>query len=219
MIDMLIDTMDKKIKEMKDLRLREERRDNKAAQDVLDLKFKNLTERITLMMLALQYSKKNMSFRLNDVDLDTIAELLTSHKAAIQSGYADKDAVSKVEMDLKGIENSIRKEWTKHYSSLTSSTVSTLKVIADIDEDKVSDCLEGIGCGATWTTDLNEFQEMNKGLSDANTLISGLGLDDQIIQFLQKMNNGKATVVDLDEKVMSWLKTEALEKKVKLSFR
>lgn len=59
---------------------------------------------------------------------------------------------------------------------------------------------------------------MNNSLSDANALIAGLGLDQQIIDFLQKMNSGKATVVDLDENVLKWLKTEALDKRVRLSF-
>ena len=54
---------------------------------------------------------------------------------------------------------------------------------------------------------------MIKSIESANVLISGLGLDEQIIAFLQKMNSGKATVVDLDEKVINWLKTEALDKK------
>ena len=59
---------------------------------------------------------------------------------------------------------------------------------------------------------------MNRSLSDAETLINGLGLDQQIIAFLQKMNNGKATVMDLDDNILRWLKEESLDKRVKLSF-
>ena len=39
---MLIDLLDKKIKEMKDLRQRVERRDNKAAQDAVDHRYKHV---------------------------------------------------------------------------------------------------------------------------------------------------------------------------------
>ena len=59
---------------------------------------------------------------------------------------------------------------------------------------------------------------MGKSLLDAKALIDELGLDQQIIAFLQKMNSGKATVMDLDDNVLQWLKTESLEKRVKLSF-
>ena len=42
---MMIDILDKSIKDMKDLRQREERRDNKAAQEALDQRFSVLTVR------------------------------------------------------------------------------------------------------------------------------------------------------------------------------
>ena len=215
---MLIDILDKKIKELKDLRQREERRDNKAAQDALDQKYKVLTGQIHELMLALKYTKANLSFQLSETVLDDINTMLLDQKVAVQSGYADKEMVSKVENELKVVLISIRKEWSKQYVNLTSATVSTLKVIAGVDTEKVSYCLDGIAKGENWTTDINEFQTMNKSMADANTLISGLGLDEQIISFLQKMNSGKATIADLDDEVMNWLRTEELDKKVKLSF-
>lgn len=204
---------------MKDLRLKEERRDNKAAQEVLDHRYSILTEQLNLLVLALQYAKNNMSFQLSNPVIDEISSLLVAHKEAVQSGYADKDIVLQVETDIKTTQNNIKKEWTKKYKSITDATISTLKVISDIDADKVSECLEGIERGENWTTDINEFQAMNSSLQNANILISSLGLDAEIITFLQKMNSGKASVVDLDEKVMGWLKKEELDKKVKLSFR
>ena len=215
---MMIDILDKKIKEMKDLRQREERRDNKVAQDALDSKFKLLTEQIHQLMTALQYAKENMQFQLSETALTDLENLLTTHKGAIRSGFAEKDSISKVETDLKSIQQSIKKEWSKQYSILTNSTISTLKVISGIALERVTKCLEGIAKGENWTTSIDDFKIMNKSLSDANTLIAGLGLDQRIIDFLQKMNNGKATVVDLDEKVLNWLKTESLDKRVRLSF-
>ena len=215
---MIIDVLDKKIKEMKDLRQREERRENKAAQDAIDSRFKALTNQIHKLVLALQFAKLNMKFQLSDQLLDDLNALLTEHKESIRSGYADKDAVTKAEGDLKTILLNVKKEWSKQYAALTNATVSTLKVIAGIDSDQVSKCLAGIARGEAWTDDVNEFSVMNKSLSDANSLIAGLELDNQIISFLQKMNSGRATVVDLDEKVLKWLKDESIDKRVKLSF-
>ena len=65
---------------------------------------------------------------------------------------------------------------------------------------------------------IGDYKTMGKSLLDAKALIDELGLDQQIIAFLQKMNSGKATVMDLDDNVLQWLKTESLEKRVKLSF-
>ena len=215
---MLIDLLDKKIKEMKDLRQRVERRDNKAAQDAVDHRYKALSEQINNLMLALQFAKSNMSFQLSDDVIKAVETLLQEHEDAVSSGYADKEIVTKEEDDLKLIITNIKKEWTKKYKTLTDSTVSTLKILIDIDPDKVSECLDGIERGEYWTTEITEFEAMNKSLESANDLISGLGLDEQIIAFLQKMNNGKATLVDLDDKVICWLKAESLDKKIKLRF-
>lgn len=215
---MMINILNNKIKEMKDLRQREERRDNKAAQDALDLKFKLLTEQIHQLMTALQYAKEYMQFQLSETVLTELENLLIANKGAIRSGFTEKDSVSKVETDLKSVQLSIKKEWSKQYAILTNSTISTLKVISGIDSEHVTKCLEGIAKGEIWTTNIGAFKTMNNRLSDANALIAGLGLDQPIIDFLQKMNNGKATVADLDEKVLNWLKTESLDRRVRLSF-
>lgn len=214
----MIDVLSKKIKDMKDLRQREERRDNKAAQDALDLRFKELTTQIHSLMAALQFTKENMQFQLSDAVLSDLKSLLTEHKAVIRSGFAEKDAINQAETDFKSIQQSIKKEWSKQYSILTNATISTLQVISGIDSEHVSKCLEGIAKGSTWTTSIGEFKTMDRNLSEAKTLIDGLGLDQQIIAFLQKMNNGKATVMDLDDNVLRWLKAESLDKRVKLSF-
>ncbi len=215
---MMIDVLSKKIKDMKDLLQREERRDNKAAQDALDLRFKALTSQIHSLMAALQYTKENMQFQLSDAILADLESLLTEHKAVIRSGFAEKDAINQAEADFKGIQQNVKKEWTKQYSILTNATISTLQVISEIDSDRVSKCLEGIAKGSSWTTGIGDFKTMARSLTEAKTLIDGLGLDQQIIEFLQKMNNGKATVMDLDDNVLRWLKVESLDKRVKLSF-
>lgn len=78
--------------------------------------------------------------------------------------------------------------------------------------------MEGITKGSVWSMNIDNFKTMNYNLSEAQNLVDGLGLDQQIITFLQKMNSGKATVVDLNDNVLRWLKEESLDKRVKLSF-
>ena len=215
---MMIDILDKSIKDMKDLRQREERRDNKAAQETLDQRFSVLTNQIHSLMLALQYTKEEMQFQLNDQILIELESLLQESKGIVESGFAEKDPIAQMENAHKTVQQNIKKDWSKHYSSMTNSTKSTLQVISGIDTEKVAKCLEGIAKGASWTTSIENFKAMNRSLAEAKDLIDGLGLDQQIIVFLQKMNNGKATVTDLDENVLRWLRDESLDKRVKLSF-
>ena len=45
-----------------------------------------------------------------------------------------------------------------------------------------------------------------------------LGLDDEIIAFLQNTNSGRATLQDLNDKVLAWIRDEQLERKIRISF-
>ena len=168
---MMIDVLSKKIKDMKDLRQREERRDNKVAQDALDLRYKTLTTQIHSLMAALQYTKENMQFQLSDTILSDLEKMFTEQKAVIRSGYAEKDAINQAETDFKNIQQSIKKEWSKQYLNLTNATISTLQVISGIDSEHVSKCMEGIAKGSVWTTSIGDFKTMAHNLSEAKTLI------------------------------------------------
>ena len=110
---MMIDVLNKRIKDMKDLRQREERRDNKVAQDALDRRYKMLTTQVHELMTALQYTKENMQFRLSDAILSDLENLLTELKAVIRSGFVEKDAINQAEMDNKSIQQNIKKEWSQ----------------------------------------------------------------------------------------------------------
>lgn len=215
---MIIDVLSKKIRDMKDLRQREERRDNKDAQDALDRRFKDLTIQIHSLMVALQYTKENMQFQLSEQVLSDLENLLAEHKGVIRSGYAEKEAIDKTQSDYKHIQQSIKKEWSEKYSILAKSKIETLQAISSIDTESVSRCLDGIHKGSNWTMNIEDFKRMNESLSDAASLIDSLRLDQQIIDFLKKMNNGKAMVSDLNDNVLHWMKEESLDKRVKLSF-
>ena len=59
---------------------------------------------------------------------------------------------------------------------------------------------------------------MLQGIASAEQLIQKLGLDDEIILFLQNTNAGKATLLDLNDKVLNWIRSEKLENKIRISF-
>ena len=59
---------------------------------------------------------------------------------------------------------------------------------------------------------------MLQGIASAEQLIQKLGLDDEIILFLQYTNAGKATLLDLNDKVLNWIRSEKLENKIRISF-
>lgn len=214
----MIEVLNNEIQEMQYLRQCEERRDNKAAQDAVDNKFKALTTESHKLIESLIWAKENLTFSLSDSLLQSLKKLLMDEKESIRTGFAEKEAVSNAEKELFNIQLSVKKEWQKRYFELTDSIINTLNAIVRVDSERVSNCMEEIKKGEIWTSDISKLSCMKKSISDAASLIAGLELDQSIIYFLQKMNAGNATLSDLDANVSLWLQKESLERRVRLSF-
>ena len=215
---MIIDALSKKIQEMKSLRHLEILRDNRAQQDVADSRYRTLVFRVQDFSKALKYARDNLSFTSSDSLQSDISDLFVSLKAITQAGFVDKDGVTIAENSFKTIQNGIKKEWSKHYSSYTTSTVNTLKIISGIELDKVEICISDIKAAENWSGDIAVLIKLRAAMSSAEALIKSLNMDQETIGFLAQMTAGKATLLDLNEKVLTWIKHESLEGKIKLSF-
>lgn len=210
--------MERRIKEMKELRRLETIKSNRVQQEATDIKYHNLVAQVKGFINILQYFQTELKFEISDSYKIEISTLFGKLQEVIEDGYANKDLVTESENDFRNILNTIKKDWTKHHTSLTSTTVNTLKIIGGIESDQVEACLTDIKNASTWQMDVTVYKKLKKALDSADSLIEKMSLDQDIIEFLTKMTSGRATFYDLNDKVMDWIKKESLEKRVKLSF-
>lgn len=210
--------MERRIKEMKELRRLETIKSNRVQQEATDIKYHNLVAQVKGFINILQYFQTELKFEISDSYKIEISTLFGKLQEVIENGYANKDLVTESENDFRNILNTIKKDWTKHHTSLTSTTVNTLKIIGGIESDQVEACLTDIKNASTWQMDVTVYKKLKKALDSADSLIEKMSLDQDIIEFLTKMTSGRATFYDLNDKVMDWIKKESLEKRVKLSF-
>lgn len=215
---MIFDQMERRIKEMKELRRLETIKSNRVQQEATDIKYHNLVAQVKGFINILQYFQTELKFQISDSYKIEISTLFGKLQEVIKDGYANKDLVTESENDFRNILNTIKKDWTKHHTSLTSTTVNTLKIIGGIESDQVEACLTDIKNASTWQMDVTVYKKLKKALDSADSLIEKMSLDQDIIEFLTKMTSGRATFYDLNDKVMDWIKKESLEKRVKLSF-
>lgn len=215
---MIFDKIDHRIKEMKELRRLEGIKANRAQQEATDNKYRTLVNQVRGFIEVLDYVQDHLQFALADIIKTDLEALLIKLQNAIKTGYADKDTVSSAETDFKSIQTAVKKDWAKHFSTLTSTTTNTLKVISGIDTEDVANCLADIKAAEVWVTDKNTFVSLKSALDNADSLIQSLRLDQEIILFLTSMTAGKATIADLNENVLVWIHNESLEGKIKLSF-
>ncbi|SMC62105.1 hypothetical protein [Papillibacter cinnamivorans] len=215
---MIFDKVDRRIKEMKELRRLEGIKVNRAQQEATDSKYRTLVNQASDFIEELNYVQDYLQFFLADTIKTDLEALLINLQNAIKTGYADKDAVSSADTDFKSIQTAVKKDWAKHFTVLTSTTTNTLRVISGINSEKVSSCLADIKAAEVWVIDRNVFLRLKEAIDNADSLIQSLSLDQEIILFLTSMTAGRATIADLKENVLAWIRKESLEGKIKLSF-
>ena len=201
-----------------DLKRKTDLKNNKAMQEKTDDRYRILLSQMDSFVSTIDYLYSDVKMEKNTEILSATSELLDSLEKVIESGLANQEEVTKAENVYKALQVSMKKEWAKQYSSFTGATLSTLDAIKGIDPGSVLDCVQKICVAENWEVGISRLQTMMKGIEDAGQLIKKLGLDDEIILFLQNTNAGKATLKDLNSKVLTWIRDENLESKICISF-
>lgn len=215
---MIFDELVVTINALDNLKKKTDLKNNKALQDNTDAKYRLLLSQTNSYISTIEYVYTNVPYAKNIEILTATLELLDNLEKVIESGAANQEEVSKAENVYKTLCTTIKKEWSKKYSDLTGSTISTLEAIKGIDSKNVNACLQKIQTASEWDVGIDRFKNMLQGIASAEQLIQKLGLDDEIILFLQNTNAGKATLLDLNDKVLNWIRSEKLENKIRISF-
>lgn len=215
---MIFDDLVATTKSMRALRDKTAIKNNRVMQDNTDTKYRLLLTQVNRFVEVIEYLYTDLSVSINNEILISISELLNVLEQIVVSGLASQEGVANADDTFKILQNSMKKEWSKKYVDLTGSTVSTLEAIRGIDPNNVGSCLQKIQSAENWDLDVKRYQTMKNGLDAADRLIIGLGLDDEIIIFLQSANSGRATLQDLNDKVLAWIRAEQLEPNIRISF-
>ncbi len=215
---MIIEKLNRKIKDMRLLYLRAEKEKNAAQQQVTDRKYHELVMQVHAFLETVNYAKIKLQFKLPEVLANKLNALLEQLRNTVEGECADQECLSVAEKLFREIQTDIRKEWKAHYSAITAAVLGTLKVIKDIDKDRVERCLNDIKSAEQWQNDKKYLIDLSSAMERSEGLIQNLNMDQEIISFLKKMNLGKATISDLNEKVLYWVQTEQLSDRIKLSF-
>lgn len=215
---MIFDDLVTTTKAMQDLQKKTAIKNNKAMQANADTKYRLLIKQANHFVDVIAYLYTDLNVPENHEILMSTFELLNALEKIVDSGLASPDGIANADNTFKILQSSMKKEWSKQYRNLTGATVSTLEAIRGIDPNNVGSCLQKIQHAENWGLDVERYQTLHNGLDEADHLIMELELDDEIITFLQNTNSGRATLQDLNDKVLAWLRAEQLERKIRISF-
>lgn len=72
----------------------------------------------------------------------------------------------------------------------------------------------------SWNTTIDNYNYLKQGIAEADKILEDLDLDEdsEILLFLKLVREGKATILNLTDEILDWIKTENLANKMHINF-
>ena len=219
---MLIDTLNECIIDMKTVREMETASADTKKQATADYNFKQLILSLKQIIDEVNIAVENSAFRPSANVVSTLKSLLGACDKIVQAGAANNATTHYISSETKKLYAVIGQEWVEYYSKATVNILSLLDTIKGIipDESKATYAANKIKKAATWNTTIDNYNYLKQGMTEADKILEDLDLDEdsEILAFLKLVGEGKATILDLTEEILLWIKSERLANKIKLTF-
>lgn len=219
---MLIDTLNECIIDMKTVHEMETASADIKKQATADYNFKQLVLNLKQIVDELDLAVENSAFRPSANIVSALKRFIGSCDKIVQSGAANNSTTQYISSESKKIYTAICQEWTLFFTEYTKNTLSLLSTIKDIliDEKKAIYAVNKIKKASVWNSAIENYNFLKQGMDEADGLLKELGLDENssILAFLKMVSEGNATILDLTEEILCWIKSEGLAEKIKLTF-
>ena len=88
------------------------------------------------------------------------------------------------------------------------------------DENKATYATNKIKKAATWNTSVENLNYLKQGIQEANQILTEIDLDENspILAFLRLVSEGNATILNLTDDILAWIKKENLAEKLFINF-
>ena len=131
------------------------------------------------------------------------------------------DSIKNIEDTVNKHYENLRLGWRETYRKDSQGAMSILLILEKLYDDseqilKIRNKVKYID--NRWPFMDEDLERMKDGIKEANKLISKLKVSSKVQEFLQKASIGEASIIDLDDETLRWLKDNRFENKVKLSF-
>ena len=128
------------------------------------------------------------------------------------------DAITK---ETNELEQFLKEKWNLYIVSETNGLINTLKTIRSIvnDKPKVDIVVHSIMKDrVAWPVDNDKLNNINNKKKEAQKLISDLGLNKNISDFIEKIALNQATILDLTPEILDWVRNKEFENNIALRF-
>lgn len=215
---MLIDTLNECIIDMKTIREMETASADTKKQATADYNFKQLILSLKQTIDEVNLAVENSAFRPSANVVSALKSFLVACDKIVQVGAANNATTQYISSESKKIYAVIGQEWTLFYTEYTKNTLSLLDTIKGIlkDEKKAIYAANKIRKASAWNSVVENYNFLKQGMDEAEGLLTELGLDEDspILAFLKLVSEGNATILDLTDDILKWIREENLAGKM-----
>lgn len=219
---MLTDTLNECIIDMKTVYEMETASADTKKQAAADYDFKQLIISLKQTINEVNLAVENSEFRPSANVVSALKSFLGACDKVVQAGAANNATTQYISSESKKLYAVIRQEWVEFYSKATANILSLLYTVKGIipDENKAIYAANKIKKAATWNTTVDNYNYLRQGIAEADKIFKDLGLDEdsEIWVFLKLVSEGKATILNLTDEILEWLKQENIANKIFLKF-
>ena len=219
---MLIDTLNECIIDMKTVHEMETASADTKKQATADYNFKQLILSLKQMVDEVNLAVENSDFKPSANVISALKSFLGACDKVVQAGAANNATTQYISSESKKLYTVIGYEWTEYYANSTTNILSLLDTVKGIipDENKSIYATNKIKKAASWNTSIENYNYLKQGIAEADKILEDLDLDEdsEILAFLKLVSEGKATLCDLTDEILVWLKSEKLEQRISIKF-
>jgi len=165
-------------------------------------------------------AKKYFPFSLSDSLQSTLQDCLDRCRKIFQMKLVGNDYVIIV-TKMSRFCNGIKEEWETAMQNLGSEIVEKLNIMRVVSGNQrdISKLIVELTRIRTWPVTEVICQNYQNKKKEAEDLLSRMHFDEKVESFLNKVSNHQATLADLDDHILEWIKEEGLQGNIQLSIR
>lgn len=218
---MLLEELKKSIHDMEEIRDLEQASNDIQKQEKTDAGYAATVIENDRITNSVEASVNYVNFKPSEMLVQKIKQILEDSKKCIETGFAQEGKIKSLQMDVKNTRELFSTEWGVFYKGVSDKKISTLTTVQSLtpDREKTGYVIKKILAGGTIDFESGKNARLlSEGISEGEKVIQSLGLNDEILSFLDKVSEGNAQITDLNDTILSWIHKEGLVNKFVINF-
>lgn len=201
-------------------------RDDRAATDKLNTQLEALKDTAgklaTLLTILDAVQKANVSSRpLSEEQCSSLKGCIENCGRKAQNFSLTEADVSSLQVAMTSCRSAAESQWKSDASTLANGIYNSLNTLSNLlpNRDAANKLLRDLAAGkSTLPSSPKDVTAFIANVRSAQTMVNSLQLDPEVEEFITKVRQGKATLTDLSEHTLQWVRDNHLTGKLKIQF-